>query len=94
MYDKYKKILFDRLYKKKKNIIEKNKLFCIFMCSDDLVKIFKVNNIKLFNPNNEKILYILDYIYVIYLEEISEIYDKYSKLYGSNKVKICSGDNL
>ncbi len=82
----------DILNKKNKNITEKNKLFCIFVSSDNLVKIFKINNIKLFNSNNEKILYIIDYIFIMHIDEINTIYDKYSKIYNSNIVKIHNGD--
>lgn len=89
-YDKYKQILFDKMLEKK-NILEKKneyiEFYCIYMSTNEKIKICKTDFLLKFIDKNQNILYCIEYINQN-ITTIDKLVEKYCKLYTC-KIEIC-----
>lgn len=88
-YHKYKTILLNKIQEKRKYYMEisyNNKLiyYCVFMTTNNKIKIKKTNKLRdLIEKNKNTILYIIEYIDNIENKMTGEeIIDKYKKIYN------------
>ena len=89
-YSKNKQILFDKMLEKKNILQKKNKYieyYCIYMSTNEKIKICKTDFLLKFVDNNQNILYCIEYI-DINLTTIDKLVEKYSKLYTC-KIEVC-----
>lgn len=89
-YAKYKQILFDKMLEKKNILQKKNKYveyYCVYMSTNEKIKICKTDHLLKFVDNNQNILYCIEYIN-INLTTTEKLVEKYSKLYTC-KIEVC-----
>ena len=101
-YSKYKEILLEKILEKKyisdkknkfdnNNILDNNnkyiEYYCVYMSTNEIIKIYKTDYLLRLIDNNQNILYCFEYI-DINQSTIEKIMEKYSKLYTC-KIELC-----
>jgi hypothetical protein len=89
-YLKLKQMLLNKMLEKKEilaNMKKNIEYYCVYMSTNQIIKICKTDYLLRFIDNNQNILYCIEYIDTK-LSNIDKIVEKYSKLYKC-KIEIC-----